>query len=462
MNISRFSLEACRFLITAAVLLVGLSAAARTARVDSIDRLHEALEQARPGDTVVLADGTYRDAELRLHAVGTAEQPVTVRAQTVGGVKLTGDASLRLWGKHLIVEGLSFEDGFTENGDVIQFRRDQGDQEGDDAQDCRLTRCSIINFNPPDDTDGNKWVSIYGLRNRVDRCFFEGKNNDGAMLVVWLDGTPDHHRIDRNHFGHRPPLGRNGGETIRVGTSIWSQSTSATVVEHNLFDRCDGEIEVISNKSCENIYRNNTFDDCDGMLTIRHGARCLVENNVFLGRDRADRDGFEGSGGVRVIGPDHVVRNNHMQDLHGSGFRAALSIMNGIPDSPLNGYYRVERAVIENNVVIDCTHPLTLGTGFGSRNRVLPPLDCTLAGNLIVNRQRPGAIAALDEPENLEVRDNTIAGSPAPELLSTQTINDIPQLKKRDDGLWRPADEDPAASLRVLTPADVGPVAPAE
>ncbi|NND98671.1 MAG: hypothetical protein HKN47_15220 [Pirellulaceae bacterium] len=28
------------------------------------------------------------------------------------------------------------------------------------------------------------------------------------------------HRIDHNHFGARPELGRNGGETIRIGTCV--------------------------------------------------------------------------------------------------------------------------------------------------------------------------------------------------------------------------------------------------
>src|SRR5438876_7357684 len=95
----------------------------------------------------------------------------------------------------------------------------------------------------------------------------------------------------RIHFGPRPPLGRNGGETMRVGYSWQSMSNSCTAVAHNLFDRCDGELEIISNKSCENTYRYNTFLDCAGMFTLRHGNRCLVEGNLFLGHHK------RGSGG---------------------------------------------------------------------------------------------------------------------------------------------------------------------
>jgi len=37
---------------------------------------------------------------------------------------------------------------------------------------------------------------------------------------------------------------------------------SFTTVEQNYFYRCDGEHEVISNKSCRNLYRGNTFVEC--------------------------------------------------------------------------------------------------------------------------------------------------------------------------------------------------------
>ena len=96
------------------------------------------------------------------------------------------------------------------------------------------------------------------------------------------EGSPNRHRIDHNHFGHRPPLRRNGGETIRVGNSWSSMSSSGTLVERNLFDRCDGELEIISSKSSDNVYRQNTLRACAGMLTLRHGNRCLVADNYFL------------------------------------------------------------------------------------------------------------------------------------------------------------------------------------
>lgn len=440
-------------LLGVAVLAAAQFASAKVIRVDSIEALHAAVPKAEPGDEVVLADGEYRDAELRIHGEGADGAPVLVRAETVGGVKLTGESSLRLWGKFVTVQGLSFVDGHTGSSDVVQFRRNSDEA----ATDCRLTRCSIVDYNAPDGGEV-KWVSIYGRRNRVDHCTIAGKTTEGTTLVVWLDGEPNHHRIDHNHFGPRPDLGKNGGETIRVGTSQMSLTSSATVVENNLFDECDGEIEVISSKSNDNIYRNNTFDNCAGMLTLRHGDGCTVVNNVFIGR------GKRGGGGVRVIGADHVVTGNHMQGLIGTDdFRAALSIMNAQPNNELNGYAPVRNARVVGNVVIDCTVPLVIGTGAGERNRTLPPKDLTLSGNLFYNMKVPAEYLVLDGPEGITAGGNVVVGGDTSALIRAKRVADV-ATSIDAEGLIVPADFPGLAEAgyapKRLTKKDVGPDAP--
>jgi len=58
---------------------------------------------------------------------------------------------------------------------------------------------------------------------------------------------------------------------------------SRALVEENRFEGCRGEIEIISNKSCENVYRRNTFVDCEGTLTLRHEVkRALIAENTIL------------------------------------------------------------------------------------------------------------------------------------------------------------------------------------
>ncbi len=442
-----------------ALILLNLSSAsfypvatAKTIDVDSIDALSDAVRKASPGDEVVLADGEYRDVELRIFGKGEKDRPILVRAQTVGGVKITGESNMRIWGQFVTVRGFKFINGHPGTTDVVQFRRNSDDH----ATGCRLTRCSIIDFNPPDGKSG-KWVSVYGQDNRVDHCYIAGKTTEGATLVVWLDGKPNHHRIDHNHFGPRPPLGRNGGETIRIGASDFSMTSSATIVEDNLFDECDGEIEVISNKSFDNIYRNNTFDNCDGTLTLRHGGHCRVINNVFIGRDK------KSSGGVRIIGPDHTVQGNHMQKLTGKDFFAALSIMNGQPDNELTGYQRVENPDVAGNVIIDCVNPLSIGTGAGDRGRTLAPKNVKLIENLIVNSDGDGKYIIHAKPQGLVSRDNHVAGSTPPPLLNARTYKAI-VIKDNGQGLLMPTDNETLSQYgygpKRLTPEDVGPDAP--
>jgi Chondroitinase B len=130
-------------------------------------------------------------------------------------------------------------------------------------------------------------------------------------VVAWLDaGQAANHRIDSNYFADRP-VGRtsNGYEMIRIGDSATSNTNAGVVVENNLFKSTDGEIEIISIKSNDNIYRYNTITESAGTLTLRHGDRATVEGNFILGNEK------DGSGGVRVIGQDHKIFNNYIANV---------------------------------------------------------------------------------------------------------------------------------------------------
>ncbi len=143
----------------------------------------------------------------------------------------------------------------------------------------------MTTFNNPNKFEQDKWVVMYGKHNRFDHSHLVGKSNAGVTMAVRLnskESIENHHRIDHNYFGPRPVLGSNGGETLRIGTSHHSLNDSFTIIENNYFDRCNGEVEIISNKSGSNAIRNNTFFESRGTLTLRHGNGNVVENNVFL------------------------------------------------------------------------------------------------------------------------------------------------------------------------------------
>lgn len=353
---------------------------------------------AQPGDTLTMTNGIWTNQQILFQGSGTSGNPIVLRGRSYGNVTLSGTSKLQIAGNHLVAENLVFQNGNSAPDPVVEFRNGSNE-----SNYCRLTNSSISNYSPANINTDNKWVSLYGTYNRVDHCSLVGKANSGTTLVVWLTNHPNYHLIDHNYFGPRPSLGFNGGETIRVGTSDWSMYDSFTTVEYNLFDRCNGEIEIISSKSSGNVYRYNTFTSCQGTLTLRHGNRCTVEGNFFFGNS------VSSSGGIRVIGEDHKVVNNYVVGTTGDDTRSALTLMNGVPNSPLNRYFQVKRAVVAFNTFVDNQSTVTVGAGADSE-LTLPPLDCTIANNVLYGAHSP-FITHVAVPINMTYQGNIFYGA---------------------------------------------------
>ena len=361
--------------------------------------MQTALNSAKPGDNLILREGEWRDANIVFANRGTEAEPITLKAATPGKTILTGNSTLRIGGEHLVVEGLLFNDPAPDIGDLIQFRVDSKQL----AQHCRMSDCAVISTLKAGSAQESRWVGLYGTGHRVDRCTFQGKPGKGTTFVVWLgDGSEGWHQIEHNYFGPRERLGKNGGETIRIGDSQTSLLMGGCVVEKNLFEKCNGEAECISNKSCGNIYRENTFLEVSGTLTLRHGNGCVVERNVFLG------NGAKGTGGIRIIGEDHIVRDNHLERLTGDNARSALCLMLGIPNSPANRYFQVQRARVENNTLVDCEHPILIGLS-DDKNATLAPVETVFSGNQVLSPKH-FVIEARCALDGITWRENRFSG----------------------------------------------------
>ena len=367
-------------------------------------------EQAvQPGDVIVLANGVWSDFDLVLEAEGTAENPIYLVAQEPGEVVLSGQSSLRLGGQHLIVSGLVFRDGYTPLNEVISFRRDSDTL----AYNSRVTRTVIENFNNPDRAQRDTWVVMYGQNNQFDHNHLSGKLNSGPTMTVRLnteDSQNNSHHIHHNYFGPRPVFGSNGGETLRIGTSHYSMTNSNTLVENNYFDRCSGEVEIISNKSGNNTYRGNTFYESRGTLTLRHGNGTVVENNLF------DGNGAPYTGGVRVINAQQTVRNNMFRNLTGTRFSGSLVVMNGVPNSPINRYHQVDGAVIENNT-FDQVSTIELGEG-SDTERSAVPINSTFQNNLVIGSRDQSPFNLYDDMSGIAFGDNFTNLQPPSEISS--------------------------------------------
>ncbi len=407
-----------------------------------------AAKKVEAGDVIILANGEWRDFEIVLTGKGTKKKPITLISQEPGKVIITGQSNLRIGGKHILVTGLVFRNGYSPTGEVISFRRTKGDL----AYDSRVTEVVIDHFNKPDRFESDYWVGMYGKRNRFDHNHLVGKSNKGVTFAVRLDSRDsreNYHRIDHNYFGPRPVLGSNGGETLRIGTSKYSVFNSHTLVENNFFDRCDGEVEIISSKSGANTYRGNVFFESSGTLTLRHGDGNLVENNVFMG------NGKDHSGGIRVINRDQIIRNNYMEGLRGTGFSSALTVMNGVPNSPVNRYVQVDNAVIENNSVVDSSR-ITFAAG-ADKERSAPPVNSKFSSNMLGGVGNGTFIKVQDDVSGIRFADNLMIAGKIEKPIAGISNTSV-ALSRADNGLLYPQGLNIGASrdLKPLTREQVG------
>ncbi|NML21638.1 TonB-dependent receptor [Pseudoflavitalea sp. G-6-1-2] len=363
-------------LLSAVMVMILQTGFAQRYRVADNEGLKRAVSNAKPGDSIVLANGVWNNVALVITAHGSSDKPIVIMAEKEGGVDFSGNSFIRFGSDYVIVSGIYFRNGFTEKGAIVEFRKSDNEL----ANNCRLTHCAIGNFSKPDRAEEDHWIILWGKKNRIDHCVIGNKLNGGTTIIAELNDArsqQNEHSIDSNYFKGRQPLGANGGEIIRIGVSRYSLTNSSTLVHHNYFERCNGEVEIISVKSGNNRLTENTFYECEGGLVLRHGANNTVLNNVFIG------NGKPYTGGVRVINPGHTVANNLFVGLAGTGFHGGFTVVNGVPNSPLNRYLQVTDVDIHHNTFVHCK---TILFGAGKDNeRILPPARVTFRDNLILS-----------------------------------------------------------------------------
>ncbi|WP_173073222.1 polysaccharide lyase 6 family protein [Tenuifilum thalassicum] len=411
--------------------------------VSDVNELNQAIKDAKPGDKIVLKNGNWKDAELLINAKGTPEDPIIITAQEKGKVFLTGLSNLRISGEYVEVSGLVFKDGYTPTSEVISFREKKGVY----ANHCRLTECVIDNFNNPERENTELWVALYGKNNRVDHCYFTGKRSNGVTFAIRMVDEAcrnNNHQIDHNYFGYRQNLGSNGGETMRLGTSHYSLSTCGANVEANYFEYCDGEHEIISNKSCGNTFKNNTFFKCRGTLTFRHGHDNTAEGNFFIG------NGKDHTGGIRIINERNKAINNYFYNLKGYRFRGALVIMNGIYNSPINRYNQVIGGVFSNNTFVNCDH-VQLCAGSDSE-RTAPPIDSKIENNVFYHDSKDNIFTVYDDISGISFSNNYINTGVKPLLKDGFTVVDMKLVENESGFLFPVSDQIKNAGCSLSSP----------
>ncbi len=414
-------------------LLCGLSPALRAATytLDPATGFGSLPATLQAGDEIVLKDGTYLNVIRTLKAAGTEAAPVVMRAENPGRVFFGGGVQFKIQGTWMIISGLTFD------GDVVAggpgypsgiFRFDAN------SSDCTLRDCRFNNFDAgADPVSGTTWLYLAGFRHTIEYCSFAHKVAPDPLITISPDedqaftaGTraptqdvPRHHRIRYCYFGERTNIGENGYEIVRLAEGKFINFAMTSTVEHCLFERAiyragSGEPEIISNKSCANIYRHNTFIDCRGGIVLRAGDDCLVEGNFFFAEP-----GSPLGSGIRVIGQRHIVRNNYLQDVDGTELNAAICVMKGSggwsDTTYSSGYESANDAKIYHNTLVDCTSPLAIGvtTGDPSKGGTVAPTGVIVANNLIQSSATDGAALFFNDANSFALAAVTFAGNQA-------------------------------------------------
>ncbi len=436
------------------------------------DDLVEAIQGSSDGGTFIVRNGVYNDFEAAVEIMATAEKPIIIKAETVGGVTLRGESQFVLKKSAFIsLQGFVFD---------CQGEETLVKLEG--CNNIRITR----NVFELETTESIKWIFIGGFwsdntfpflypshHNKIDHNIFQNKETPGHYIT--LDGSFDnsgseevyyqsqYDTIAYNHFRNNGPRAVNEQESIRIGWSEMSMSSGFTVVAHNLFEDCDGDPEIVSVKSSDNTISHNTFISSYGTLSLRHGNRNRVEGNYFFGKDKAISTSQAGAslytGGIRIYGTDHLIINNYMEGLNGTIWDAPIALTLGDAidgqSSNLSKHFRAERVTIAYNTLVDNSRGIEIG--FDNNGNFTKDLeDITIVNNLITGSEN--SLVDIvdsnnDQGDKIFWQNNLmfpigsasiLTGASTTHFDSTEIIQENPHLSYDTNlGAWRTTENTP-------------------
>jgi hypothetical protein len=123
--------------------------------------------------------------------------------------------------------------------------------------------------------------------------------------------------------------------------------------------------------------------------------------------------------------------------------------MQGLENSPLNGFFQVKNAVIAFNTFVNCSNSMVLGmpdklvVNGTTRNTTLAPLNCTFANN-VVHTTRNRLVDQRKAPINPTWTGNIMFGTTLGINVTTGITLLDPKLLQGADALWRPGTNSPA------------------
>jgi poly(beta-D-mannuronate) lyase len=149
-----------------------------------------------------------------------------------------------------------------------------------------------------------------------------------------------------------------------------------TVAEHNLFENCDGELEMISVKASNITVRHNTIISSKGSISLRTGQLNQIVGNYIFGK------GKPGALGIRITGRDTIITNNYISatDTGAIIYDGSFDWPIGKCDSVNGGYPSPTNLILAHNTFINNKVSIDAGkTIDGGGN---PPKNVRIVNNL--------------------------------------------------------------------------------
>jgi Chondroitinase B len=394
----------------------------RTFRVSSLSALQSRINSAIPGDLIILTNGVYTStATINIDRQGTAQNPITIAADTTGGAEIRGSASFSVnspaaW---IVIRGFRL----THSIGTVQARAG--------TSHIRLTR-NVFQL-----TGDGRYLLVSGDDCEVDHNTLQNKSTAGQMFSIHGPGSSGMAQrtwVHHNLFQNFTSIGANGGETLQIGLSGRSLTDAHTLVENNLFVNCNGENEMISNKSSANTYRYNTFlNSTSGELTLRHGNDCVVHSNFFLN-----------TAGLRFFGDDHQIYSNYFEDCD-----PGIQIGNGggeVADGdPLTSHDRPDRVRVSFNTLVNNNRSVIMP----GRTDGLGATALVFSNNII--QTDSGTILDLGGPApNARFEGNIVWGSATNGDMPTSGARRVNPLLSQDSfSIFRLQSTSPAINTSV-------------
>ena len=304
----------------------------------------EAQALAIAGDTIAWRSGTYSDTRMDINKDG-----LIVTARPHGTALFTGASRVIINADDVTFAGFQYIGGNIGTLNVIDIF----------GSDVTITQVNIQKYT------SHKYLVVDEISRRttISYCNFENRLNldDKNILSILVDNEPGYHKIQHCSFKNFAGIGKDEGiEPIRIGVSTQGHLDSRTLVEYCYFTMCNGDGEIISHKSRQNVYRYNTFENNPvSELVLRHGDEGIIYGNFFLNN----------KGGIRIReGSDHFIYNNYFEGID----ERAIWLMND-PVDPLSNIH------IYHNTIINSEN-LRLG---GDGNS--PPSNVTIANNVFTD-----------------------------------------------------------------------------